>query len=158
MRLLAQTTPLVRDFLSLISPPSTPLLVQNAEASFKVLGAVPDIMNKVQLFQDRILTDAERLALATGAATYRWEDPSKAPVKASMLLNTRRYGDDAKDLWTTLNTVQENIIRGGQRDYSRRLPSGSRMPKSRPIKGIDEDLRLNKALWHMAEVPRTQGI
>jgi Domain of unknown function (DUF932) len=28
------------------------------EASFKVLTAVPDIMNKVQLFQDRILTDA----------------------------------------------------------------------------------------------------
>jgi hypothetical protein len=27
------------------------------EASFKVLTAVPDIMNKVQLFQDRILTD-----------------------------------------------------------------------------------------------------
>src|SRR6201982_877200 len=38
------------------------------EASFKVLTAVPDIMNKVQLFQDRILTDAEQLALATGAA------------------------------------------------------------------------------------------
>jgi len=57
-------------------------------------------MNKVQLFQDRILADAERLALATGAATYRWEDPTKAPVKASMLLNARRYGDDAKDLWT----------------------------------------------------------
>jgi hypothetical protein len=64
------------------------------EASFEVLSAVPDIMNKVQLFQDRILTDAERLALATGAATYRWEDPNK----------------------------------------------------------------LNKALWHMAESLRTQGI
>jgi Domain of unknown function (DUF932) len=76
------------------------------EASFKVLGAVPDIMNKVQLFQDRILTDVERLALATGAATYRWEDPNKAPVNASMLLESRRYGDGAKDLWTTLNTVQ----------------------------------------------------
>ena len=122
------------------------------EASFKVLGAVPDIMNKVQLFQDRILTDAERLALATGAATYRWEDPSKAPVKASMLLNARRYGDDAKDLWTTLNTVQENIIRGGQRDCSRRRQHGRRIPKSRAIKGIDEDMKLNKALWQMAEV------
>src|SRR5260370_9067050 len=66
------------------------------EASFKVLGAVPDIMNKVHLFQDRILTDAERLALATGAATYRWDDPSSAPVNPSMLLNPRRYGDDAK--------------------------------------------------------------
>jgi hypothetical protein len=30
------------------------------------------------------------------------------------------------------------------------------MPKSRAIKGIDEDLRLNKALWHMAEVLRTR--
>jgi hypothetical protein len=28
------------------------------EASFTVLNAVPDVMNKVQLFQDRILTDA----------------------------------------------------------------------------------------------------
>jgi hypothetical protein len=43
------------------------------EASFEVLSSVPDIMNKVQLFQDRTLTDAERLALAMGAATYRWE-------------------------------------------------------------------------------------
>src|SRR5258707_3216431 len=122
------------------------------EASFKVLGAVPDIMNKVHLFQDRILTDAERLALATGAATYRWEDPSKAPVKASMLLNARRYGDDAKDLWTTLNTVQENIIRGGQRDYSSRRLPGMRTAQSPAIKSIDEAMEVNKALWQMAEV------
>src|SRR5258707_2096133 len=128
------------------------------EASFKVLGAVPDIMNKVQLFQDRILTDAERLALATGAATYRWEDPNKAPVNPSGLLNPRRFGDGARDLWTTLNTVQENLVRGGQRDHSPRRPDGSRMHKSRAIKGIDEDLRLNKALWQMAEVLLTQGI
>jgi hypothetical protein len=128
------------------------------EASFDVLEAVPRIMDKVKLFQDRILTDSERLALATGAATYRWEDPNKAPVNPSMLLNPRRYGDGAKDLWTTLNTVQENIFRGGQRDYSRPRPDGSRMPKSRAIKGIDEDMKLNKALWQMAEVLRNGGL
>jgi hypothetical protein len=127
------------------------------EASFKVLTAVPDIMNKVQLFQERILTDAEQLALATGAAAYRWEDLTKAPVSPSMLLNPRRYGDGAKDLWTTLNCVQENIIRGGQRDRSRRRPDGNRVPKSRAIKGIDEDMKLNKALWQMAEVLRNSG-
>src|ERR1700736_5400545 len=127
------------------------------EASFKVLTAVPDIMNKVHLFQDRILTDAEQLALATGAAAYRWEDLTKALVSPSMLLNPRRYGDGAKDLWTTLNCVQENIIRGGQRDRSRRRPDGSRMPKSRAIKGIDEDMKLNNALWEMAEVLRNGG-
>jgi hypothetical protein len=127
------------------------------EASFKVLTAVPDIMNKVQLFQERILTDAEQLALATGAAAYRWEDLTKAPVSPSMLLNPRRYGDGAKDLWTTLNCVQENIIRGGQRDRSRRRPDGNRVPKSRAIKGIDEVMKLNKALWQMAEVLRNSG-
>jgi hypothetical protein len=124
------------------------------EASFKVLSAVPDIMNKVQLFQDRILTDAERLAFATDAAAHRWEDFTKAPASPAMLLDPRRYGDGAKDLWTTLNCVQENIIRGGQRDRSRRRPDGSRMPKTRAIKGIDEDMKLNKALWEMAEALR----
>jgi Domain of unknown function (DUF932) len=124
------------------------------QASFEVLDAVPQIMDKVKLFQDRVLTDAERLALATGAAAHRWEDLDKAPVNPSLLLNPRRYGDGAKDLWATLNTIQENITKGGQRDYSRRRTNGDRMPKSRAIKGIDEDLRLNKALWHMAEVLR----
>ena len=56
------------------------------EASFKVLNAVPDIMNRVQLFQDRILTDAEQLAVTTGAAVYRWQDLAKAPVSPSMHL------------------------------------------------------------------------
>jgi hypothetical protein len=92
-----------------------------------------------------------------GAAAYRWEDLTKAPVSPSMLLNPRRYGDGAKDLFITLNCVQENIICGGQRDRSRRRPDGSRMPKSRAIKGIDEDMKLNKALWEMAEVLRNRG-
>src|SRR5258708_33978746 len=105
-------------------------------------------MNKFQLLQDRILTDVERLALATGAETYRWEDPSKAPVKASMLLNTRRYGDDAKDLSTTLNTVQESIIRCGQRHYSLRRQHGRCSPKSWEITCIGEDLQLKKGLSH----------
>ena len=82
----------------------TPESVINA--SFAILEAVPQIMDKVKLFQDRILTDTERLALATGAATHRRENLSKAPVNPSMLLNPRRYGDGAKDLWTTLNTIQ----------------------------------------------------
>jgi len=52
---------------------------------------------------------------------------------------------------------KKNIIPGGQRDRSRRRPDGSRMPKSRAIKGIDEDMKLNKALWEMAEVLRNRG-
>jgi hypothetical protein len=61
-----------------------------------------------------------------------------------MLLNPRRLGDGAQEPWTTLNTLQENLIRGSQRDDSRRRPDGIQMPKSRAIKGIDEDIKLNK--------------
>jgi hypothetical protein len=56
-----------------------------------------------------------------------------------------------------LNTVQENIIRGGQRDYSRPRQHGRRTPKSRAIKCIDEDMKLNKALWQMAEILCARG-
>jgi hypothetical protein len=31
------------------------------------------------------------------------------------------------------------------------------MPKSRAIKGVDEDMKLNKVLWEMAEVLRNGG-
>jgi hypothetical protein len=78
------------------------------------------------------LSDAEQLALATGAAAYRWEDLTKAPVSPSMLLNPRRYGDGAKDLLSR--------------------------PKSRAIKGIDEDMKLNKALREMVEVLRNGAV
>jgi hypothetical protein len=44
---------------------------------------------------------------------HSWKDLAKAPVSPSMLLNPRRYGDGAKDLFIRLNCVQENIIRGG---------------------------------------------
>jgi hypothetical protein len=58
-------------------------------SSFEIRGAVPDIMTKVRLFQDRILTDAERLALATAAATYRWGDAKKGPNQPFKHCSTR---------------------------------------------------------------------
>ena len=57
-------------------------------------------------------------------------------------------------LWRILNTIQENIIRGGQRYVSKPNRNYRRISKTQPTKGIDEDLRLNKALWHFAEVLR----
>src|SRR5258708_27045149 len=56
-------------------------------ASFTVLSAVPDVMNKVHLFHNPTFTHAQRLALARGAATYPWEDLNKAPLNPATLLN-----------------------------------------------------------------------
>jgi len=51
------------------------------------------------------------------------------------------------DLWTTFNTVQENLIRGGLRG---RTAKGNRT-STRAVKGVSENVRLNKALWTLAE-------
>ena len=41
-------------------------------------------------------------------------------------------------------------MQGGQRDWKVSRPEGSRHPGTRPIKGLDQGIRLNKALWDLA--------
>ncbi len=66
------------------------------------------------------------------------------------LLAPNRYDDSGSDMWRTFNTVQENCVRGGQKDFGKRKAKGHRMPKSRAVAGINGNVSLNKALWHLA--------
>jgi hypothetical protein len=54
-------------------------------------------------------------------------------------------------LWKTFNRVQENVIAGGlsavQRDAEGRRV---RRVSTRRIAGIDQDAKLNRALWQLA--------
>ena len=64
------------------------------------------------------------------------------------MLQPRRYADNGTDLWKTFNRVQENLTKGirGRVDRSTGQRTGSR-----GIKSIDGDVKLNRALWAMAE-------
>lgn len=84
-----------------------------------------------------------RLALAEGAIKLRYPDGS-APIGPLALLGPRRPEDESKDLWTIFNVLQENVIRGGL--VGAPGPTGRRRI-TRAIKGIDQDAKLNKALW-----------
>lgn len=69
-----------------------------------------------------------------------------------------RYGDHAKDLWTTFNLVQEHLCRGGVR-YAGHVPAaaGAVFPThfvrntTRPVVSLMEGQKLNKGLWQLAE-------
>lgn len=101
------------------------------------------------------LTDGEQKAFAEAAHTVRFADSEgkvSTPITAEQLLKPRRNGDTGSDLWKTFNRVQENVIKGGlhgiQRDGNgRRL----RAVSTRQVKGIDQDVKLNRALWQLAE-------
>jgi Domain of unknown function (DUF932) len=112
------------------------------DASFRVIEALPRISESVQSMQAMPLEPFEREAFATAALTLRY--PEAAPIHPQKLLTTRRAADESSDLWTTLNVVQENVLRGGQRGVESNR-------RTRRISSVTEDVRINRGLWTLAE-------
>ena len=95
------------------------------------------------------LRPAEAEIFARSALTLKYEpDPVKpAPVTESQILAPRRSADTGTDLWTTFNRVQENLVRGG-------LPArnaAGRRTRIREVQGIDQSVKINRALWLLAD-------
>ena len=112
---------------------------------FSIVEDFPLIADNIERWSGLDLTQDQRMAFARAALPLRFDDT--AGVKADQLLVPHRYGDNKPDLFTTFNVVQENLIRGGVR--LNRGPSG-RVQRSREIKSVDRDLKLNRALWVLA--------
>lgn len=70
-------------------------------------------------------------------------------VTPQMLLNARRSEDEGSDLWRTFNRVQENATQGFRGRYNWELRRRQR--GVRAIKNIDGDVKINRALWSLAE-------
>ena len=107
---------------------------------FDVLAAQVERMEQRQLFKDEQLRFAER------ALALRYPDPSHAGMPASQLLQCRRPEDTGDDLYSTLNKVQENLLKGGLT----RRSVGGRLVRTRRISSIKEDVRINSGLWDLA--------
>ena len=122
---------------------------QFVAASQSVLDSLPQIKGSVEAMQKIELSGVERELFAKTALTLRY-DEGKSPIEAPRLLASRRYNDEGKDLWSTFNTVQENLVRGGQRG---RNANGGRS-STREVGGIDSNIKLNKALWSLADEMR----
>jgi hypothetical protein len=120
------------------------------EASTNMLKNAPKIAESVNLFRTITLTPQEQLLLAEGAHSLRFEEGSNMAqaISPDKLLTVRRSADAGNDLWSTFNRIQENTMRGGLR--GNRIPGVNRQ-RSRAVKGIDQDTKLNKALWTLAE-------
>jgi len=63
------------------------------------------------------------------------------------LLRARRAADAGSDLWSVYNVVQENLIQGGVLKRA----AGGRLTRTRKVRAIREDVRINTGLWAIAE-------
>lgn len=116
------------------------------EGAYEVLSVFDQVEEKRDAMQSLMLPPPAQQALAKAALTYRFGEEHQ-PVTESQLLAPRRWQDESDDLWTTYQRIQENLIKGG---LNGRTAKGGRT-HTRAIKGIDGDVRLNRALWVMAE-------
>jgi hypothetical protein len=115
------------------------------DASFRVIESLPGIADGIEDMRAITLEAGERQAFANAALALRYEE-GEAPIRAAQLLEPRRYADTASDLWTTFNTVQEHLLRGGDRTLN-----ATRRTKTRRISSVGKDVALNRALWTLSE-------
>lgn len=121
---------------------------QVIDGAYEVLDGFERVQDSRDAMRAITLDEGEAEVFARSALALKYDDPDKPmPVMESQLLIARRFDDRQPDLWTTFNRVQENMIKGG---LQVRTANGRRQ-RTREVQGIDQNLRLNRALWMLAE-------
>lgn len=121
------------------------------EGSYSIINDMPKVMEQVEGMKALTLDGHAQHAFAKAALELRYPTDeagnSRSPIAAEQLLRIRRYDDQTSTLWNTFQRVQENYIKGGLRGTG---TTGKRT-STRAISSVTEDVRLNKALWMLAE-------
>lgn len=122
------------------------------EGAFSVVQDFDKVRDNAQRMKALTLDGDEARAFARAAIVAKYGDLEEGrtayPITTEQALATRRREDNGRDLWRTFNTVQENLIRGGQRATP--SPTGRR-GRTRPVEGITQNVQLNRALWTLAD-------
>lgn len=111
------------------------------EASYTILDEFDEVESDIELMRSTQLLLPEAEALAEAALTLKYDD--EAPIQPKKLLAPRRFEDNGLDVWSVFNRIQENLMKGGQRGINK----NGRRVSTRPVRAIDNDIKLNKALW-----------
>lgn len=102
------------------------------------------IGTRISEFKAIDLRPEEKIAYGKSAIKLLANKPEEEELyEPKDIIQSRRPEDDKGDLWNIYNRAQENIIKGGIKRKNRY--------KTRPVKSIHRDMRLNKALWTLTE-------
>ena len=121
---------------------------QVIEGAYQVLHGFDRALESRESMQAITLDEGEAEVFARAALSLKYDDPDKpAPITESQILMPRRFDDRRPDLWSVFNRTQENLTNGGLHGRS----ANGRRQQTRPVQGIDSDIRLNRALWLLAD-------
>lgn len=117
------------------------------EGAFRVLDEFELVDQSKGTMQQIALSPEQQQAFSRAALQLKYDPEENRPIEPEQLNAARRFEDRGPDLWRTFNRVQENLIRGG---LSGRNANGRRTT-TREVRGVSENVRLNRALWSLAE-------
>ena len=115
------------------------------EGATRVLEDAKQIGSRIDEYKAITLNYDEQTAFARAALQLRWGDDQ--PVVPGSILRPSRWQDREDNLWTVYNRVQENMMKGGVRGRS----ATGRRTTTRAVGGVTENVKLNKALWTLAD-------
>ena len=122
------------------------------DAGHTILGQTSKVIDVIDSWKSIGVSNDDAMHLAEQGAILRWgDDRANHPVGPQMLLGVRRDADKDLTLWNAFNRIQENLVRGGQRDSGRANPLTNRAFRAtRGIKNIQADMKVNMGLWEAA--------
>lgn len=123
------------------------------EGTYKVLNQAEYALSAPQDWSKIMLNYEEKNILADSAKIIRFgEIKTENEISNAQILNARRAEDIKDDLWTVFNRIQENIIKGGIKFKTVDQETGRiRQARTRQVNAIDQDIKLNRALWHLTK-------
>ena len=123
------------------------------EGSFTVIEQSRKAMTRAQEMSRVLLSQDECRLLATTAHAERFGASEVAnAVTIEHVLEPRRVEDTKNDLFSVMNRIQENVIRGGIHVWNKNQRTRrARRVTTREVKGIDQTVALNRTLWNAAE-------
>jgi hypothetical protein len=123
------------------------------EGTYRVLDTAVAALEAPREWSTIKLDRDEQMAFAEAAHTVRFADAEghvDTPIKPQQLLIARRTADQQPNLWNTFNVIQENAVKGGLTAMGRDMNNKPRRTTTRQVNGIDQDVKLNKALFTLA--------
>jgi len=117
-----------------------------ADAIRSITAIKPKLMAKINTLSSIQLSQLEKETFAKLSIPLRFEEHLQ--VNHQDLLIPHREEDCKDDLYTTLNIIQENLIRGNVSGINKET---TRRFTSKEIKSITTDTQINRGIWELAE-------
>jgi hypothetical protein len=123
------------------------------EGTYRVLDTATKALEAPVEWSRIMLDRDEQNVFAEAAHEVRFphvDGHGDTPIRPMQLLIARRTADQQPNLWNTFNVVQENAVRGGLTAMGRDVNNRPRRTTTRAVNGIDQDVKLNQALFTLA--------